>query len=70
VTSLLAIPLGVGLYLLLCRIASGTTEDAVVASWWSLALIPVGTVLIVVASTSLAARLATRIRAAHVLRYE
>ncbi len=38
--SLVAIPLGVGLYLALVRIASGTTEDAVIAPWWSLALIP------------------------------
>jgi ABC-type lipoprotein release transport system permease subunit len=70
VASLVAIPLGIGLYLALSRIASGTTEDAVIASWWSLALIPVGTVLAVVAATSLPAWLATRIRPADALRYE
>ena len=52
------------------RIAGDTTEDAVIAPWWSLALIPIGTVLVVVAATSLPARLATRIRTADALRYE
>jgi ABC-type lipoprotein release transport system permease subunit len=70
VASLLAIPLGIGLYLALVKAASGTTEDAVLAPWWSLALIPIGAVLIVVAATSLPARLATRIRTADALRYE
>ena len=62
VASLLAIPLGIGLYLAMYGIAGDTTEDAVVAPWWSLALIPIGTVLVVVAATSLPARLATRIQ--------
>ncbi len=70
VASLLAIPLGMGLYLALYAIASGSTEDAVLAPWWSLALIPIGTVLVVVAATSLPARLATRIHTADALRYE
>jgi ABC-type antimicrobial peptide transport system permease subunit len=68
--SLLAIPLGIGLYLALFAIAGDTTEHAVIAPAWSLALIPVGTVLIVVAATSLPARLATRIHIADSLRYE
>jgi putative ABC transport system permease protein len=68
--SLLAIPLGIGLYLVLYRIAGDTTEDAVIAPWWLLALIPIGTVLVVVAATSLPARLATRIHTADALRYE
>jgi putative ABC transport system permease protein len=68
--SLLAIPLGIGLYLALFRIAGDTTEEAVIAPWWSLALIPIGTVLVVVVATSLPARLATRIRTADALRYE
>jgi putative ABC transport system permease protein len=68
--SLLAIPLGIGLYLALYQIAGDTTEDAVIAPWWSLALIPIGTVLVVVATTILPARLATRIRIADALRYE
>jgi putative ABC transport system permease protein len=68
--SLLAIPLGIALYLALFRIAGDTTEDAVIAPWWLLALIPIGTVLVVVAATSLPARLATRIHTADALRYE
>jgi putative ABC transport system permease protein len=70
VASLLAVPLGVGLYLALAWISSGTTEDAVVAPWRWLALIPIGTVLVVVAATSLPAQIATRIRTADALRYE
>jgi putative ABC transport system permease protein len=70
VASLLAVPLGAGLYLALAWATSGTTEKAVVASWPSLALIPIGTVLIVVAATGLPARLATRIRTSDALRYE
>ena len=70
VASLLAIPLGIGLYLAMYRIAGDTTEDAVLAPWWSLALIPIGTVLVVAAATSLPARLATRIHTADALRYE
>ncbi len=70
VASLLAVPLGVGLYLALAWITSGTTADAVVAPWRSLALIPIGTVLVVVAATSVPARLATRIRTSDALRYE
>jgi len=67
--SLLAIPLGIGLYLVLYQIAGDTTEDAVIAPWWSLALIPIGTVLVVVAATSLPARLAPRVRTADPPRY-
>ena len=70
VASLLAVPLGVGLYLALAWITSGTTEEAVVAPWRSLALIPIGAVLVVVAATSVPARLATRIRPSDALRYE
>ena len=68
--SLLAVPLGVGLYLALALITSGTTQDAVVAPWQSLALIPIGAVLIVIVATSVPARLATRIRTSEALRYE
>jgi ABC-type lipoprotein release transport system permease subunit len=68
--SVVAVPLGLGLYLALVKLASGTTDDAVLASWWSLALIPIGAVLLVVAATSLPAWLATRIRPADALRYE
>jgi putative ABC transport system permease protein len=70
IASLFAIPLGIGLYLAMFGIAGDTTEDAVLAPWWSLALIPIGTMLVVVAATSLPARPATRIRTADALRYE
>jgi hypothetical protein len=43
----------IGLYLALYGIAGDTTEDAVIAPWWALALIPIGTVLVVVAATIL-----------------
>jgi ABC-type antimicrobial peptide transport system permease subunit len=70
VASLLAIPLGIGLFFALVKAASGTTEDAVLAPWWSLALIPIGAVLVVAAATGLPGLLATRIRIAAALRYE
>jgi ABC-type antimicrobial peptide transport system permease subunit len=70
VASLLAVPFGVALYLALFAIAGDTSEDAVIAPLWSLALIPIGTVLVVVAATSLPAWSATRIRTADALRYE
>jgi putative ABC transport system permease protein len=70
VASVLAIPLGIGLYLAMYAIAGDTTEDAVVAPWRVLAVIPVGTVLVVVAATSVPALLATRIPTADALRYE
>jgi len=68
--SIVAIPIGVVVYLALCAIASGTTEDAVIATWWSLGLIPVGALVVVVAATSMPAWFATRIHAAEALRYE
>jgi putative ABC transport system permease protein len=68
--SLVAIPLGIGLYLTLYGIAGDTTENAVIAPWWSLALIPIGAVVVVVAATSLPAWLATRIKTADALRFE
>ena len=68
--SVLALPLGVALYLSLYAVANGSTDGAVLASWWSLALIPVGTVLVVLVATSLPAWQATQIRTADALRYE
>ena len=50
--SLIAVPLGMGLYLVLFRIAGDASETAVLAPWWSLALIPVGTLVLVVAATA------------------
>ena len=70
VAAVLAIPLGLALYVAVYGIAGGSSEDRVLAPWWWLALVPVGTVLLVVLATSLPARLATRIRTADALRYE
>jgi putative ABC transport system permease protein len=68
--ALLSIPVGIGLYVVVYGIAGGSAEDRVIAPWWWLALVPIGTVLMVVAATSLPARLATRIPTADALRYE
>ena len=68
--SLAAIPLGIGLYLALFRIAGDASETAVIAPWWSLALIPVGTLVVVAAATSIPAWRATRLHTADALRYE
>ena len=70
VAALLSIPLGLGLYLTVYGIAGGSSEDRVIAPWWWLALVPIATVIVVVAATSLPARLATRIPTADALRYE
>jgi putative ABC transport system permease protein len=70
VASVLAIPLGIGLYLALFAIAGDRSENAVIAPWWSLALVPIWTAAVVAAATSLPAWLATRIHTADALRYE
>jgi ABC-type antimicrobial peptide transport system permease subunit len=70
VATLVSIPIGIGLYFGLYAIASGNTTDAVVAPWPWLALIPIATLLLVVAAVGLPARLATRIRTAEALRFE
>jgi putative ABC transport system permease protein len=70
IAALVSVPLGVGLYLAVYRVAGGDSEDLVLAPWWWLALVPVGTVLVVAAATSLPARFATRIPIADALRYE
>lgn len=68
--AILSIPVGIGLYVAVYGIAGGSSEDRVIAPWWWLALVPVGTVLLVILATSLPARLATRIPIADALRYE
>ena len=70
VAALLSIPLGIGLYVAVYGIAGGSSADRVIAPWWWLALVPIATVLVVVAATSVPARLATRIPTADALRYE
>jgi ABC-type lipoprotein release transport system permease subunit len=68
--ALAAIPVGIGLFVAVFGIAGGSSDDRVIAPWYWLALVPIGTVLMVVAATSLPARLATRIPTADALRYE
>jgi putative ABC transport system permease protein len=70
VASLLSIPVGIGLYLGVYRIASGSTDGAVLAPWWWLALVPIAIPGIVTIATSLPARLAIRIPTADAIRYE
>ena len=68
--ALLSIPVGIALYVIVYGIAGGSSEERVIATWWWLALVPIGTVLMVLAATSIPARLATRIPTADALRYE
>jgi ABC-type lipoprotein release transport system permease subunit len=70
IAALLSVPVGIGLYLTVYGMTGGSSEDRVMAPWWWLALVPIGTVLMVIVATSLPARLATRIPAADTLRYE
>jgi ABC-type antimicrobial peptide transport system permease subunit len=70
VAAVLSVPLGIVLFRVVFAIAGGSSEDLVIAPWWALTLVPIGTLLLVVAATSLPGRLATRIPAADALRYE
>jgi putative ABC transport system permease protein len=70
IAALLSIPLGIGLFVAVYGISGGSSEDLVLAPWWWLGLVPIGTLLIVVGATGLPARLATRIPTADALRYE
>jgi hypothetical protein len=51
-------------------IVGGDSADLVIAPWWALALVPIGTLVMVAGATSLPALLATRISAVDALRYE
>jgi predicted lysophospholipase L1 biosynthesis ABC-type transport system permease subunit len=70
IAALLSIPIGIALFRAAFGIAGGDGDDLVIASWWSLTLVPIGTLLVVAGATSLPARLATRIPTADALRYE
>jgi putative ABC transport system permease protein len=70
IAALFSIPIGIVLFRAVFAIAGGSSEDLVIAPWWSLTLVPIGTLLIVAAATSLPARLATRIPTVDALRYE
>jgi putative ABC transport system permease protein len=65
----LSVPLGIALYVAAYRVAGGD-GDPTIAPWPWLLLVPVGTVLMVVAATSVPARIVTRAPTAEVLRYE
>lgn len=65
----LSVPLGIALYVAAYRVAGGD-GDPTNAPWPWLLLVPVGTVLMVVAATSVPARIVTRVPTVEVLRYE
>jgi putative ABC transport system permease protein len=70
IAALISIPAGIALYRAVFAIAGGDSQDIVIAPWWALALVPIGTLLVVAGATGLPARLATRIPTADALRYE
>jgi putative ABC transport system permease protein len=70
IAALVSIPLGIALFRAVYAVAGGSSEDLVLAPWWWLVLVPIGTLLVVIAATGLPARLATRIPTADALRYE
>ena len=70
VAALLAVPLGIALYLALYKLANGDTADAVLAPWPWLTLIPIVTPLLVVAAIGAPVLFATRIRTADALRLD
>ena len=70
IAALISIPAGIALYRAVFAIAGGDSQGIVIPPWWALALVPIGTLLVVAGATGLPARLATRIPTADALRYE
>jgi putative ABC transport system permease protein len=68
--ALLSIPLGIGLYLGVLGLTSGTVHGAVLAPWWHVALVPVAVAAAVATTTSIPARLAAAVPVAEAVRYE
>jgi putative ABC transport system permease protein len=68
--ALLSIPLGIGLYLAVLILTSGTVDGATLAPWWHIALVPIGIAAAVAMITSVPARLAAQIPVAEAVRYE
>jgi putative ABC transport system permease protein len=68
--ALLSIPLGIGLYLAMLSLTSGSVHGAVLAPWWYVALVPVGVAAAVAMTTSMPARLAAQIPVTEAVRYE
>jgi putative ABC transport system permease protein len=69
VASVLSVPVGIALYVAVYH-AAGGDGDPTIAPWPWLLLVPVAIVLLVVAATSVPARMAARARVADVLRTE
>ncbi|WP_328519222.1 ABC transporter permease [Kribbella sp. NBC_00359] len=70
IAAIVSIPVGILLYITVYNIAGGSPEDRVIAPWWWLALVPMGTILLVTLATTLPAHLATRTPTTESLRYE
>jgi putative ABC transport system permease protein len=71
IASVIAIPVGVGLYLAISWLASGGSgTDVVYAPWWWLMAIPIAIPFATAIASSLPARLAAQIPAADAVRYE
>lgn len=70
VAALLSIPLGIGLYLAVLGMTSGTVTDAVLTPWWDVALVPVVVAAAVALTTSAPARLAAQLPVNEAIRSE
>jgi ABC-type antimicrobial peptide transport system permease subunit len=71
VASFISIPVGVGLYVAIYWLATGSSDTEVVfAPWWWLIAVPIAIPIATAAASSLPARLAAQIPAADAVRYE
>ena len=70
VAAAVGVPLGVGFFLGVYRLANGSLDDVAVPPWWQLVLILPAAVLLVALVAGVPARLAARIRVVDALRYE
>jgi putative ABC transport system permease protein len=71
ISSLIALPVGVGLYLAIFKLASGDSATNVVyAPWWWLLPVPIAIPFATAVASSFPARLAAHIPAADAVRYE
>jgi putative ABC transport system permease protein len=70
IAALVGVPLGVGFFLGVYRLADGSLEGAGTPPWWQLALIVPVAVLVVALVAWAPARIAARIRVVDALRYE
>jgi ABC-type antimicrobial peptide transport system permease subunit len=71
VASIVAVPAGIALFLVLYATASGDgASGPTLAPWWWLLSVPLASTLVIAVGTSLPARLAARIPASDAVRYE